>query len=44
MLGIGSHSGEPDDLMFTVPRVDTPSAADARTLRVLLHERSELTL
>lgn len=44
VLGIGSHSGVPDDLMFTVPRVDTPSAADARTLRVLLHERSELTL
>ena len=44
VLGIGSHSGDPGDLMFSVPRVDVPSADDARTLRVLLHERSELTL
>lgn len=44
VLGIGSHSGDPDDLMFSIPRIDVPSADDARTLRVLLHERSELAL
>ena len=44
VLGIGSHSGDAADLMFSVPRVDVPSDDDARTLRVLLHERSELAL
>jgi len=44
VLGIGSHSGDAEDLMFAAPRVESPSAADARTLRVLLHEPSELGL
>lgn len=44
VLGIGSHSPDVADLMFVAPRVAAPSAADARTLRVLLHEPSELVL
>lgn len=42
VLGIGTHSGDADDLMFALPAVDAPSAADARTLRWLLHEPADV--
>lgn len=42
ILGIGRHSSDPDDLMFGAPQVDVPSAADAQTLRYLLHQPAQL--
>ena len=42
VIGIGRHSGENSDLMFTAPLVDAPSGADARTLRYLLHQPADL--
>jgi predicted Zn-dependent protease len=43
-LGIGGHSGSDADVMFAVPRTAVPSAADARTLRYVLHRRPGLRL
>ena len=43
-LGIGGHSADAADVMFAAPRVGHPSAADARTLRYVLHRRPNLTL
>lgn len=43
-LGIGSHSDESADLMFTAPTAPRPTARDARTLRYVLHQRAELRL
>ena len=36
VLGIGGHSNDVGDLMFSAPRRDTPSVDDARTLRAVL--------
>ena len=36
-LGVGGHSGDPADAMHADPRVATPSARDARTLRYVVH-------
>ncbi|MGI9075950.1 MAG: hypothetical protein ACR2G6_01300 [Gemmatimonadaceae bacterium] len=44
VLGIASHSGDFDDLMFTAPSITDPSSRDARTLRWLLHQPSDLEL
>jgi hypothetical protein len=38
VLGIGAHSSDRADLMFPVPQVDAPSAADGQTLRYVLHQ------
>jgi predicted Zn-dependent protease len=43
-LGIGGHSAVPTDVMFPIPSVAAPSAADARTLRYVVHRRPDLTL
>lgn len=43
-LGIGGHSDIATDVMFAVPRATAPSAADARTLRYVLHRRPDLRL
>jgi hypothetical protein len=43
-LGIGSHSGDPADLMFGLPRVAVPSARDARTLQFVLGAPPDLLL
>ena len=43
-LGIGGHSSAPADVMFAAPAITVPSAADARTLRYVLHRRPHLTL
>jgi predicted Zn-dependent protease len=43
-LGIGSHSGDPNDLMFGLPRVNRPSARDARTLQYVLGAMADLLL
>ncbi len=43
-LGIGGHSSDPADVMFAAPAVPSPSPADARTLRYVLHRRPHLTL
>jgi predicted Zn-dependent protease len=43
-LGIGGHSASPVDVMYLAPVVTLPSAADARTLRYVLHRRPNLTL
>ena len=37
VLGIGSHSNDADDLMYSVPTVERPSARDASALRWVLH-------
>jgi hypothetical protein len=37
VFGIGGHSGNPADLMYPAPEVDSPSAADGRSLRYALH-------
>ena len=37
VLGIGSHSNDSGDLMFSVPTVERPSARDASALRWVLH-------
>ncbi|HET7457426.1 MAG TPA: matrixin family metalloprotease [Gemmatimonadaceae bacterium] len=37
VLGIGGHSGNPADLMYPAPEVDSPSEADGRSLRYALH-------
>ena len=42
VIGIGRHSADNADLMFTAPMVDVPSAADAETIRYLLHQPAEL--
>jgi len=44
VLGIGQHSNEAADLMFSGPRVAGPSERDARTLRWLLHQPAQLRL
>ncbi|MBC7789099.1 MAG: hypothetical protein H7Z74_04050 [Anaerolineae bacterium] len=44
VLGIASHSSDSADLMFTAPSISQPSARDARTLRWLLHQPSDLDL
>jgi predicted Zn-dependent protease len=43
-LGIGGHSGAAGDVMFAAPLTTAPSAADARTLRFVLHRRPDLRL
>ena len=43
-IGIGGHSPRESDVMFPVPMVSHPSAADARTLRYVLHRRPDLRL
>ena len=43
-LGIGGHSADPADVMHAAPVIPAPSAADARTLRYVLHRRPHLTL
>lgn len=43
-LGIGGHSDRSADLMFGAPQVDSPGAADIKTLRYLLGQRAALTL
>ena len=43
-LGIGGHSGIASDVMFVAPQTIVPSAADARTLRYVLHRRPDLRL
>lgn len=43
VFGIGAHSGNREDLMFPVPQVGAPSAADGRTLRYVLHNRDAVT-
>jgi predicted Zn-dependent protease len=42
VIGIGRHSGDNADLMFGAPMVDAPSAADAQTIRYVLHQPAEL--
>jgi predicted Zn-dependent protease len=42
VIGIGSHSGDNVDLMFSAPTVDAPSTADAQTIRWVLHQPAEL--
>lgn len=42
VIGIGRHSGDNGDLMFSAPMVDVPSVADVETLRFLLHQPAEL--
>lgn len=42
VIGIGRHSGDDADLMFGGPVVDLPSAADAQTIRYVLHQPAEL--
>jgi hypothetical protein len=42
VIGIGRHSGNMADLMFGGPSVDLPSAADAQTLRYVLHQPAQL--
>ena len=42
VIGIGRHSGDDTDLMFGGPAVDLPSAADAQTLRFVLHQPAQL--
>ncbi len=42
VFGLGAHTGSIDDVMFAFPRRSTPSAADARTLRVLLGTRPDV--
>lgn len=37
VLGIGIHSNDAGDLMFSVPTVERPTARDASALRWLLH-------
>ncbi len=44
VLGIARHSGDIEDLMFPAPRITEPSSRDARTLRWLLHQPSDLEL
>ena len=43
VFGIGAHSGSREDLMFPVPQVDAPSAADGQTLRYVLHQSGAVT-
>jgi predicted Zn-dependent protease len=42
VIGIGAHSADNADLMFGGPVVDAPSAADAQTIRYVLHQPAEL--
>ena len=42
VLGIGSHSPTPTDLMYGRPRLFAPSAADAATLRYVLSRRPDV--
>jgi hypothetical protein len=42
VIGIGRHSGDNTDLMFGGPTVDVPSAADAQTIRYVLHQPAQL--
>jgi predicted Zn-dependent protease len=42
VIGIGRHSSSMADLMFGGPTVDQPSAADAQTLRYVLHQPATL--
>jgi hypothetical protein len=43
-LGIGAHSANPLDLMFTSPRVFEPSANDRMTAEVVYHTPATLAL
>jgi predicted Zn-dependent protease len=43
-IGLGGHSSRISDVMFAFPIVSAPSAADARTLRYVLHRRPDLRL
>jgi predicted Zn-dependent protease len=43
-LGIGGHSGVAASVMSAFPLITSPSPADARTLRYVLHRRPDLTL
>ena len=43
-LGIGGHSGVSSSVMSALPLTTSPSPADARTLRYVLHRRPDLTL
>ena len=42
VLGIGSHSPNPLDLMASSPQVGSPGSGDAHTLRYLLHRPADL--
>ncbi|HWB43064.1 MAG TPA: hypothetical protein VG500_17495 [Gemmatimonadales bacterium] len=42
-LGIFAHSEDPEDIMFTDPEVDLPSARDRRTAEAAYHTTATLT-
>lgn len=42
-LGIFAHSEDPEDIMFTDPEVDLPSARDRRTAEAAYHTPATLT-
>lgn len=42
VIGIGNHSDVNTDLMFGAPTVDAPSAADAQTIRWVLHQETDI--
>lgn len=42
VVGIGRHSDDADDLMFTAPAVDAPSPADVQALRWVLDQPADL--
>ncbi len=44
VLGVGGHSGDVGDVMHADPRVGSPSARDARTLRYVVHRPAAIRL
>ncbi len=41
-LGLFKHSPNPDDIMYSFPSVDAPSAVDAATIQYLYHQTPDL--